>query len=550
MKKTYKSGLLKKISAVAISLIMCFSVFTVGASAAEVSQNQMEAQLIDVKELKAVDALPEKYSSVDMGYVTSVKNQTQSNCWAYSSFATLESYLLKNLFTVPDFSISHIDNWATPDANGLGWQREAGSGAFLSLPIGYLVSRQGPFETYTNENHQSAEKHAGFDVNAIEYVTKDDPERIKEMIYEYGAVLGNYNNSYGTYFDSGSTHFYCYNEDASIEGHAVSFVGWDDNYPKENFTDCGKTPSQNGAWLVKNSWGDYNSMHGYFWLSYEDVFAFSDTFTENFSVREVEKSNPFEKLYQNEIYGATYDFQEFNISDEVTYINYYDFSDGYTALNKVIFETQSQGALYKVYYIPSKNNKIVSDKSQWTLLAEDTVDYKGYISVDTSSFELPLGYGGIGVTIDTSKVNQGLSYEDSSFVINTLGTNEWLREYGTTEYYYLNESRYNESYILGDGEFYDLKTYYSEVLNDDIGGTFSIKAETENTSQADPVPSLLGDTDLNEHINILDATMIQMYLIQSRDFSAIRKLNADFDQDGDITVLDVTAIQKYIARIA
>ncbi len=34
----------------------------------------------------------------------------------------------------------------------------------------------------------------------------------------------------------------------------MTIIGWDDNYPKENFIE-GHQPSENGAWLVKNSWG-------------------------------------------------------------------------------------------------------------------------------------------------------------------------------------------------------------------------------------------------------------------------------------------------------
>ena len=36
--------------------------------------------------------------------------------------------------------------------------------------------------------------------------------------------------------------------------HAVCIVGWDDDYPKENFIE-GHQPPENGAFLVRNSWG-------------------------------------------------------------------------------------------------------------------------------------------------------------------------------------------------------------------------------------------------------------------------------------------------------
>ena len=41
---------------------------------------------------------------------------------------------------------------------------------------------------------------------------------------------------------------------------AIAIVGWDDNYSKENFKAInGVLPENDGAWLVKNSLGDYNT---------------------------------------------------------------------------------------------------------------------------------------------------------------------------------------------------------------------------------------------------------------------------------------------------
>ncbi|MDO4289723.1 MAG: C1 family peptidase [Eggerthellaceae bacterium] len=66
--------------------------------------------------------------------------------------------------------------------------------------------------------------------------------------------------------------------------HAVTIVGWDDNYDVSNFNSEHQPPAK-GAWLVKNSWGaeteefpnhsewgiEENGKHtGYFWLSYYD----------------------------------------------------------------------------------------------------------------------------------------------------------------------------------------------------------------------------------------------------------------------------------------
>ncbi|WP_461248548.1 C1 family peptidase, partial [Treponema sp. R6D11] len=58
----------------------------------------------------------------------------------------------------------------------------------------------------------------------------------------------------------------------SVEGepsrglHAISIVGWDDNFDKVNFkSHTGKKPSNNGAYIALNSWGTGWGNKGYFY---------------------------------------------------------------------------------------------------------------------------------------------------------------------------------------------------------------------------------------------------------------------------------------------
>ena len=44
----------------------------------------------------------------------------------------------------------------------------------------------------------------------------------------------------------------CYSSRNYSANHGCCIVGWDDNYPAENFK---QMPPADGAWLVKNSWG-------------------------------------------------------------------------------------------------------------------------------------------------------------------------------------------------------------------------------------------------------------------------------------------------------
>lgn len=104
---------------------------------------------------------------------------------------------------------------------------------------------------------------------------KENASDVKKAIKKYGAVGIMYShNDTGYHYINNS-----YNDKTNNRaGHAVMVVGWDDNYSKDNFRD-GVKPEKDGAWLIRNSWGDgtgsyYNQ--SYFWMSYE-TFSLSDT---------------------------------------------------------------------------------------------------------------------------------------------------------------------------------------------------------------------------------------------------------------------------------
>lgn len=52
--------------------------------------------------------------------------------------------------------------------------------------------------------------------------------------------------------------------------HAVTIIGWNDNYSKDNFKSSCR-PQNDGAWLILNSWGTQWGNNGTAWVSYEDV---------------------------------------------------------------------------------------------------------------------------------------------------------------------------------------------------------------------------------------------------------------------------------------
>ena len=70
-------------------------------------------------------------------------------------------------------------------------------------------------------------------------------------------------------------------------GHTVFIVGWDDEFPKECFP-ASYRPTQDGAFLIKNSWGEYD------WLSY---YAPLERTTQFHHTKWFPANTQFENLY-------------------------------------------------------------------------------------------------------------------------------------------------------------------------------------------------------------------------------------------------------------
>lgn len=457
------------------------------------------------------NSLPESYSSKDLGYTTDVRQQNANICWAFSSLASLETLLLKSGENVEHFSPEHMNIWGSMEDSGLGWQRDdlVNDGGYSYIPMGYLTSWNGPlkesdFPIGTDKSHFETANELyspGYGVTGIKYVTRETPiETVKSYVMENGAVVANFNADTVQYMNSSSDGFYCGDSGistANLYGHAVSIVGWDDNYPKENFSTSfsGDTPQNNGAWLIKNSWGKYiNTSGGYFWISYEDQWLFHSIFGPSFTISDFEKLDGSLNIYQNETYGATAQFtyltdESFVPADKITYMNVFDFEDGEDDLDSVVFESTSFGADYTAYYIPVFGDKPTQETFLWQELGKGTVDYTGYISVDTDGFDLPAGKGAIGITIDNTRTyeeNKGLAgYE---YISNSIGVCEWLAFSGG--YYFKNQGNAGESFVLysefGTNHLYDLMDFYMEYFDDSMGATFVIKAITKSDEVIPP----------------------------------------------------------------
>lgn len=121
--------------------------------------------------------------------------------------------------------------------------------------------------------------------------------QIKRAIMDNGSVKTSYYNH--TYYynvtDTASSYYY---PGATETNHDVAIVGWDDNYSKENFRSDYR-PSSDGAWLVKNSWGDDILLKdGYFWMSYEEPEI------TDFSYYQASAKSTYDNTYQYDGLGS------------------------------------------------------------------------------------------------------------------------------------------------------------------------------------------------------------------------------------------------------
>lgn len=553
--------------------------------------------------LESNRTLPSSYSSKDSGYVTPVRTQLYNTCWAYSSSATLETTLMKKGVAVSSFSPMHMNHWGTTRSDGSGWLRDYNEGGYAYISMGYFTSWQGPRlesdypEDSFIEDFSQLDRNAPvtYAVDGIVYLDGSDIETVKTAVYEYGAVVGNYHVN-DSYYDRDNYAYYCNTPNlatSQLSGHAISIVGWDDNFSKENFS-IDAQPENDGAWLCKNSWGKYWGDRGYYWISYEDYYLFDSRFGSSYAFCDVEPYSNFENkkmLYQNEIYGATYEFEYIGNFDTLTYINVFDTNDDYRELDKINFESTSQGAKYSLYLIPLSNSgNPTTNVNRWTLLYDGTIDYKGYHSIDIENREITTDKFAIGVEITKTNGSN-----------NGIGVCEWLSTGG--ELVFNPAAERGECYINMDGYMMEALDFYKDYLSDDVGGTFVIKAVALNSTPAptepptqaptdpptepptepptdapttpptdapteaptnapsDPVTEeptyvppveptqalLIGDLDGDNAISIMDATYIQRYLASLCSFSDRQLMVADFDWDLNITIMDATAIQKYLA---
>ncbi|WP_411336243.1 C1 family peptidase [Ruminococcus gauvreauii] len=243
---------------------------------------------------RARSVLPERYDSRDYGYITPVRDQNPfDTCWAFAIDTVAETSLIMNQMADAqnaDLSELHTayyfyNRWTDPlnltegDINipEEGYDYRSNGGNLLMSAFAFAnwtgtESEQDAPYTWAYEDLPPFTEDQQFSADAKlknAYFINSEVSQVKEAILRFGSVAVMYYHNGGRYLNYSTSAFCNPADSAPYTDHAVAIVGWDDTFKKENFKSESNV-MEDGAWIVKNSWGDTWGAQGYFYISYEE----------------------------------------------------------------------------------------------------------------------------------------------------------------------------------------------------------------------------------------------------------------------------------------
>lgn len=328
---------------------------------------------------EGISDVPPSYDLRTRLRVSEVRNQgTYGTCWAFAAISALESSLMPEenlLFSVDHMSMSNSFNVNQYD----GGEYTMGM-AYLAAWQGPVYEKDDPYGDGATDESLSPVKH----VQEIRIIDGKDYQGIKEAVFKYGGVqtslYSNISSSKGNskYFNK-DTNAYCY-MGSEKPNHDVVIIGWDDNYPKENFN---VDLEGDGAFICQNSWGNEFGDDGFFYVSYYDT----NIGTHNEVYTGVENTDNYDYIYQSDLCGWVgkmgYDKEDMYGANVFT-------ATSDQNIKAASFYATASDTSYELYIVNNfKDEYSFADRKK---VAEGTLENAGYYTIKFDE-EVPVAEG-------------------------------------------------------------------------------------------------------------------------------------------------------------
>ncbi|WP_333645686.1 lectin like domain-containing protein [Lacrimispora sp.] len=321
--------------------------------------------------------LPAFYDGREEGRVPPVKNQGSfGTCWAFASLHALEASLLPE--DAYDFSEDHMSL-----NNGFFIPQEAGGEYTMSMA--YLLSWRGPvaeeedpYGDGISPQGLKAEKH----VKEIQIIPEKDYEKIKRAVLLYGGVQSSLYTSMvdeesRSAFYNEENFSYCY-IGTMPPNHDSVIIGWDDAYPKENFSV--QVPGD-GAFICINSWGNGFGDQGFYYVSYYDT----NIGVNNLAYTDTGDADDSAHIYQTDLRGWV---GQLGYGEETAWFSNVYEAEGEERLEAAGFYATGPESSYEVYVVrhAGAEEEITGGNAfgEKILAAQGSFEYGGFYTVPFS----------------------------------------------------------------------------------------------------------------------------------------------------------------------
>lgn len=434
-----------------------------------------------------------KFSLLDYGKVSKAHDQEKTNmCWTFATTSTIESSLLIEQNKEVDLSEKHIDYstiYTLDDGakNPFGYYsktKDVGgnyylSGAYLSAGRGPILETKLPWSTTSSSKSNTLNQKSDYYVNEIDYISSKSCDAntilaIKKNLTEYGAIGAQIYAETPTYVSNDKLSYY-YNGNNTIN-HALTIVGWDDDYSASNFK---TTPKGNGAWLTKDTYptiftGNSTIPAGYHYVSYYDTNICASLM----SAYKVETTS-FDNKYTNNIHGFSGNIATTDASSIIFKNIYTKQNNASEKLSKVNIFTGYPGDKYEIYYSD------VDDYSKAVKIGEGTATKEGYTSINTSKnisitsekFYIYLKYTTAYTEADTGKTYYVFPVE--AFAASSTAEDKWYyvaNKPSGVSYYSIDSTSWIDTTTNNSLQFYPVMSAFTKNETENI----EIKNTTKN----------------------------------------------------------------------